>query len=113
MGFSSFECNTNFCRKKAQKKKTQRRLIFNSDFKKNRCVINATAAPLMRESKTTFAVAICTSFMADSLWFFKNIFANALVKILCFPKTILSLLGQFLSRQKAHHDKKLDLKILN
>ena len=33
MGFSSFECNTNFCRKKA-KKTPKRRLIFNSDFKK-------------------------------------------------------------------------------
>ena len=34
---------------------------------KSRCVINATAAPLMMESKTTLAVVTCTSFMANSL----------------------------------------------
>ena len=35
MGGSSFECRTNFHRKKMPKKKNaQRRLIFNSDFKK-------------------------------------------------------------------------------
>ena len=34
---------------------------------KNRCVINATAAPLIREIKTTLAVVTCTSFMANSL----------------------------------------------
>ena len=36
-------------------------------FSKNRCVINATAAPLIREIKTTLAVVTCTSFMANSL----------------------------------------------
>ena len=110
MGFSSFECNTNFCRKKL-KKRPKRRLIL-IQILKNRCVINATAAPLIREIKTTLAVVTCTSFMANSLWFSKNIFANALVKNFVFLKTILSLLGHFLPWQKARHDKKLDLKIL-
>ena len=49
-------------------------------------MINATAAPLIRESKTTLAVVICTSFMANSCDFFKNIFANASGKKLCFSQ---------------------------
>ena len=65
-GGSSFECRTNFHRK-MQKKNAQRRLIFNSDFKKIDVFNNATAAPLMMESKTTLAVVTCTSFMANSL----------------------------------------------
>ena len=62
---SSFECRTNFHRKNA--KKRPKAFNFLIQILKNRCVNNATAAPLMMESKTTLAVVTCTSFMANSL----------------------------------------------
>ena len=52
-------------------KNAQKAFNFLIQILKNRCVINATAAPLIREIKTTLAVVTCTSFMANSLWFFK------------------------------------------
>ena len=65
MGFSNFECRTNFHRKMPKKRPKAFKSVI--QFSKNRCVINATAAPLIREIKTTLAVVTCTSFMANSL----------------------------------------------
>ena len=62
---SSFEYRTNFHRKNAKKRPKAFKSVI--QFSKNRCVINATAAPLIREIKTTLAVVTCTSFMANSL----------------------------------------------
>ena len=64
---SSFEYRTNFHRKNTKKKNAQKAFKSVIQFSKNRCVINATAAPLIREIKTTLAVVTCTSFMANSL----------------------------------------------
>ena len=48
-------------------KKRPKAFNFLIQISKNRCVINATAAPLIREIKTTLAVVTCTSFMVSSL----------------------------------------------
>ena len=44
-------------------KKRPKAFNFLIQISKNRCVINATAAPLIREIKTTLAVVTCTSFI--------------------------------------------------
>ena len=49
MRASNFECRTNFHRKNA--KKRPKAFNFLIEISKNRCVINATAAPLIREIK--------------------------------------------------------------
>ena len=66
MGFQILNVGQIFMEKSQKKKRPK---AFNSLILilKSRCVINATAAPLMMESKTTLAVVTCTSFMANSL----------------------------------------------
>ena len=66
MRVSNFECRTDFYGKNP-KKKRPKAFNFLVQILKNRSVNNATAAPLIREIKTTLAVVTCTSFMANSL----------------------------------------------